>query len=153
MLPAGGKSRVRLRLSETDLRRRVTRGLMPTNWISSCDLSRRELGATLVICGRVRTGAAGSGARSLIMRACVHRVFSRSSVSRETSYQNEELLLAIEQLRMCQPDDPWLIPVRFDDCMIPDRDIGGGRTLASIQEPIYSATPGGRGQHGRRHRQ
>jgi len=30
-------------------------------------------------------------------------------------------------------DDPWLIPVRFDDCEVPDRDIGGGRTLTSIQ--------------------
>jgi hypothetical protein len=28
---------------------------------------------------------------------------------------------------------PWLIPVRFDDCDIPDLDLGGGRTLASIQ--------------------
>jgi len=28
---------------------------------------------------------------------------------------------------------PWLIPVRFDDCAIPDRDIGGGRALSSIQ--------------------
>jgi TIR domain len=59
--------------------------------------------------------------------------FSSNSVSRETSYQNEELLLAIEQLRLRRPGDPWLIPVRFDDCAIPDWDIGGGRTLASIQ--------------------
>jgi hypothetical protein len=49
------------------------------------------------------------------------------------SYQNEELILAIEQSRLRGPDDTWLIPVRFDDCEIPDRDIGGGRTLASIQ--------------------
>lgn len=59
--------------------------------------------------------------------------FSQSSVNRETSYQNEELTLAIEQLRQRKPDDPWLIPVRFDDCQIPDLDIGRGRTLASIQ--------------------
>src|SRR5205823_4175530 len=32
-----------------------------------------------------------------------------------------------------RPDDPWLIPVRFDDCDIPDLDLGAGRTLASIQ--------------------
>jgi hypothetical protein len=49
------------------------------------------------------------------------------------SYQNEELTLAIEQMRLRPPDHPWLIPVRFDDCDIPDRDIGGGRTLDSIQ--------------------
>ena len=31
------------------------------------------------------------------------------------------------------PDLPWLIPVRFDDCNIPDHDIGGGGMLGSIQ--------------------
>lgn len=59
--------------------------------------------------------------------------FSSRSVSRQKSYQNEELLLAIEQLRLRRPDDSWLIPVRFDDCDVPDRDIGGGRMLGSIQ--------------------
>jgi hypothetical protein len=59
--------------------------------------------------------------------------FSRASLGRGKSFQNEELTLAIEQMRLRQPDDPWLIPVRFDDCGIPDRDIGGGRTLDSIQ--------------------
>lgn len=42
------------------------------------------------------------------------------------------MLLAIEQLRLRRPDLPWLIPVRFDDCPIPDCDIGGGRGLASL---------------------
>jgi TIR domain len=59
--------------------------------------------------------------------------FSSRSVARQRSYQNEELSLAIDQLRLRRPEDPWLIPVRFDDCDIPDRDIGGGRTLGSIQ--------------------
>ena len=59
--------------------------------------------------------------------------FSRASVERQASYQNEELVQAIEQLRRRQPDDPWLIPVRFDACDIPDRDLGAGRTLGSIQ--------------------
>jgi serine/threonine protein kinase len=59
--------------------------------------------------------------------------FSLSSVSRSKSYQNEELMLAIEQIRLRPPDDPWLIPVRLDDCEIPDREIGAGRTLASLQ--------------------
>ena len=36
-------------------------------------------------------------------------------------------------MQLRSPDEPWLIPVRFDDCEIPDRDIGGGRTLTSIQ--------------------
>lgn len=59
--------------------------------------------------------------------------FSRNSIGRERSFQNEELALAVEQLRQRRPGAPWLMPVRLDDCVIPDLDIGGGRTLASIQ--------------------
>ena len=66
---------------------------------------------------------------ALVFIAC----FSSQSIARKKTYQNEELLLAIEQLRLRHPGDPWLIPVRFDDCAIPDLEIGGGRTLASIQ--------------------
>ena len=66
---------------------------------------------------------------ALVFIAC----FSSRSLARSRSYQNEELLLAIEQLRLRSPEDPWLIPVRFDECEIPERDIGGGRTLTSIQ--------------------
>lgn len=66
---------------------------------------------------------------ALVFIAC----FSSHSGARKRSYQNEELVLATEQLRLRPPDDPWLIPVRFDDCRIPDRDLGAGRTLASIQ--------------------
>jgi hypothetical protein len=36
-------------------------------------------------------------------------------------------------LRRRLPGDPWLIPVRFGDCDIPDSDIGPDRTLGSIQ--------------------
>jgi hypothetical protein len=67
---------------------------------------------------------------ALVFIAC----FSSRSVARQRSYQNEELALAIEELRLRQPDDPWLIPVRFDDCAIPDRELGAGRTLGSIQQ-------------------
>lgn len=66
---------------------------------------------------------------ALVFIAC----FSTRSAARRASYQNEELLLAIEQLRLRRPDDPWLIPVRFDDCEVPDLELGAGRTLASIQ--------------------
>lgn len=59
--------------------------------------------------------------------------FSQKSLARNKSYQNEELTLAIEQLRLRRPGQPWLIPVRLDECDIPDLDIGAGRTLASIQ--------------------
>jgi hypothetical protein len=66
---------------------------------------------------------------ALVFIAC----FSGHSAMRRTSYQNEELLLAIDQLRLRRPDDPWLIPVRFDNCDVPDLELGAGRTLASIQ--------------------
>ena len=59
--------------------------------------------------------------------------FSRLSRMRDKSYQNEELLLAIEEFRRRSPDRPWLFPVRFDACDIPDTGIGAGRTLASLQ--------------------
>jgi TIR domain len=59
--------------------------------------------------------------------------FSSKSLARGVSYQNEEFLLAIDQLRIRRPDASWLIPVRFDDCSIPDWPIGGERTLSSIQ--------------------
>ena len=59
--------------------------------------------------------------------------FSTHSAARETSYQNEELLLAVEQLRLRPPDRAWLIPVRFDECAIPDLEIGGGRLLSHLQ--------------------
>jgi TIR domain len=66
---------------------------------------------------------------ALVFLAC----FSHSSVSRGSSYQNEEIGLAVDQLRLRRPDVPWLIPVRFSNCKIPYRDIGGGRTLESLQ--------------------
>jgi molecular chaperone DnaK len=66
---------------------------------------------------------------ALVFLAC----FSSKSVARHRSYQNEELTLAIDQMRLRRPDEPWLIPIRFDICDIPDWDIGAGRSLASIQ--------------------
>lgn len=66
---------------------------------------------------------------ALVFLAC----FSAQSLVREKSWQNEELLLAVDQMRLRPPGTPWLIPVRFDDCEIPDIDLGGGRTLRSIQ--------------------
>ena len=66
---------------------------------------------------------------ALVFIAC----FSSESNARAVTYQNEELTVGIEQLRLRRPDTPWLIPVRFDDCEIPDLPIGGGRTLAWLQ--------------------
>ena len=59
--------------------------------------------------------------------------FSTASLARTSSYQNEELVLAIEEFRRRPADRPWLIPIRFDECEIPALDLGAGRTLRSIQ--------------------
>jgi hypothetical protein len=66
---------------------------------------------------------------SLVFIAC----FSDRSVNREKSYQNEELRLAVEQLRLRRPDQPWLIPVRLSDCSLPLFDLGEGKSLDALQ--------------------
>jgi len=65
---------------------------------------------------------------ALVFVAC----FSRQGQARARSYQNETLILALEQMRVRRPGDPWLIPVRFDECDIPDFDIGAGRRLRDL---------------------
>src|SRR5579875_2645397 len=75
---------------------------------------------------RIRSAIVGE---TLVFLAC----FSSRALARDRGYQNEELALAIEESRLRPPEQPWLIPVRFDACQIPDREIGGGRTLGSIQ--------------------
>jgi hypothetical protein len=67
-------------------------------------------------------------ADSLAFVAC----FSKNSETRQKTYQRDELLLAIEQFRMRPPERPYILPIRFDDCAIPDLDIGAGRTLNSL---------------------
>jgi tetratricopeptide (TPR) repeat protein len=66
---------------------------------------------------------------SLAFIAC----FSASADRRETSYQNEELILATEQMRLRRPGQSWLIPVRLSPCEIPAYDLGAGRSLDSLQ--------------------
>jgi hypothetical protein len=59
--------------------------------------------------------------------------FSEHSASRSRSYQNEELVLAVEQMRLRAPGVAWLLPVRFANCDIPPFDLGANRTLDSLQ--------------------
>jgi len=68
-------------------------------------------------------------AGSLAFIAC----FSPSSQSRVTSYQNEELVLAVDQMRRRPPGQQWLFPVRFGECQLPAYDLGAGRTLDDLQ--------------------
>lgn len=60
--------------------------------------------------------------------------FSRQSIGQVKTYQNEEIVLAVEEMRKRAPDRAWLFPVRFDDSVIPDRDLGAGRLLSHLQQ-------------------
>ena len=59
--------------------------------------------------------------------------FSKEYNNMERTYMNEELTLAIEELRKRPTDRAWFIPVLLSKCEIPDRDIGGGQTLRDLQ--------------------
>lgn len=59
--------------------------------------------------------------------------FSQAYEKKAKSYMNEELLLAIEELRLRPLDRVWFIPVRLSDCEVPAHDIGAGETLKSLQ--------------------
>ncbi len=59
--------------------------------------------------------------------------FSEEYNKRDKTYMNEELTFAIEELRRRPTDRVWFIPVKLNECEIPDRDIGGGETLKDLQ--------------------
>lgn len=58
--------------------------------------------------------------------------FSREYLARDRSYMNEELMVAIEELRQRATSRSWFIPVSLDGCVIPERDIGAGETLHDL---------------------
>lgn len=59
--------------------------------------------------------------------------FSTSSAQKAKTYMNAELRLAVDQIRLMKPGQVWLLPVRLDDCDLPDFDLGNNRTLNSLQ--------------------
>ncbi len=59
--------------------------------------------------------------------------FSAEYQNRSKTYMNEELILAVEELRKRPIDRAWFIPILLSECSIPDRSIGAGETLQSIQ--------------------
>jgi len=59
--------------------------------------------------------------------------FSHSYLARETTFMNEELNIAIEQLRLRLDDEIWFIPVKLSDCEIPHFNIRSGKSLESKQ--------------------
>ncbi len=59
--------------------------------------------------------------------------FSKESNVRNQTYMSEELTLAVEKLRERPFDKVWFIPVKLNECEIPDIDIGKGATLRDLQ--------------------
>src|SRR5205807_2644742 len=57
--------------------------------------------------------------------------FSLEYLDRDRTFMNEELTIAIEEIRL-RGDSTWFIPVLLSG-EVPDRAIGGGRTLRHIQ--------------------
>jgi hypothetical protein len=73
--------------------------------------------------------------------------FSEEYIQRNRSYMNEEITLAIEELRQRPTDRAWFIPVILSKCEVPDRIIGPGETLRSIQwVELYKDWPAGIGK-------
>jgi hypothetical protein len=76
---------------------------------------------------------------TLVIRRAIQRnsvaflaCFSKASTSRPQEYQNRELSLAAEIMQERPLGGPvWLIPIRFDDCEIPEYDLGGRRLLST----------------------
>ena len=58
--------------------------------------------------------------------------FSKNSSARRRSYMNEELVIAIEELRKRPSERAWFLPVLLDPGTVPRRDIGAGETLHDI---------------------
>jgi hypothetical protein len=70
--------------------------------------------------------------------------FSSEYQGRDKTYMNEELTLAIEELRQFPTDRAWFIPVLLSECDVPSRAIGAGETLLDINwVPLYADWEGG----------
>jgi len=59
--------------------------------------------------------------------------FSNEYIRRTKTYMNEELILAVDELRQYSVSKSWFIPVRLSECEIPDINIGFGQSLRDLQ--------------------
>ncbi|MFX0206135.1 MAG: HEAT repeat domain-containing protein [Candidatus Hodarchaeota archaeon] len=59
--------------------------------------------------------------------------FSKEYSSKAKSFMNEELSIALEELKSYPTERGWFIPVILSECDIPVRSIGGGETTVDIQ--------------------
>jgi hypothetical protein len=65
--------------------------------------------------------------------------FSKEYHTRDKTYMNKELVLAIDELCLYPTNKVWFIPVLLSECEVPARTIGAGLTLLDIQwVPLYS---------------
>lgn len=55
--------------------------------------------------------------------------FSKEYNRRDKTYMNEEIKVAIEELRQFNPERIWFVPVKLNECEIPDFAIGPNETL------------------------
>ena len=58
--------------------------------------------------------------------------FSKEQNKSDKTYMNEELTIAIDELRQKPSERIWFIPVKLNRCKMPDRNIGGGETLRDL---------------------
>ncbi len=64
--------------------------------------------------------------------------FSKEYASRQKNFMNEELTVAIDELRQFATDREWFMPVLLSECDLPARSIGAGETLLDINwVPLY----------------
>jgi hypothetical protein len=59
--------------------------------------------------------------------------FSPSYVSKNETFMNEELIIAINRLRRMHRSRQWFFSVKLAECDIPDYEIGPGETLNDLQ--------------------
>jgi hypothetical protein len=59
--------------------------------------------------------------------------FSKARQSKKNSVAHSELLIAVDQLMLMPFGSRWFIPVRVDDCDVPDIPLFGNETIRSLQ--------------------
>ena len=70
--------------------------------------------------------------------------FSHETEIRGRTYMNEELIIAIEEVRLRPVTSSWLIPVLLSPCEVPELQLGMGATLQSLQfVKLYEDWDGG----------
>jgi transcriptional regulator with XRE-family HTH domain len=71
-------------------------------------------------------------------------VFSTASEQKQRSYMREELLQAVEELRLRPAQRAWFFPVMISECELPRMQIGANEYLSDLQyAPLHRDWSGG----------